>query len=207
MLKKLLLGLVVLIVALCGVIATRPATFTIQRSATFKATPDVPFALVNDFHQWGQWSPWEKLDPAQKKTFTGAAQGTGSSYAWEGNDKVGAGRMTIEESKPNELVRLKLEFLKPFASTSDTRFTFAPAADGVTVTWTMAGENNFMSKAFSMVMDMDAMVGKDFETGLATLRELSEVETQKRAAARAAQLAAEAQPAPSTGQVIAAPTP
>ncbi|OJT24137.1 polyketide cyclase [Archangium sp. Cb G35] len=222
MLKKILLGVVGIIVALCGVIAMQPATYTVQRSATFKAAPDITFALVNDFHNWGGWSPWDKLDPNQKTTFEGAATGVGAKYGWSGNDQVGEGRMEIEESKSNELVRIKLEFIRPFASTSPTTFTFSPAAEGVTVTWKMDGTNDFMGKAFSLFVNMDAMLGADFDKGLAAMGKIAEAETQKRAEAEAAaKLAAEkaaaeaaaaaapveGQPAPAGGQTVAAPTP
>jgi hypothetical protein len=206
MLKKLLLGVAVLVVALCGVIALRPSTYTVQRTATLKASPDIAFALVNDFHHWGEWSPWDKLDPNQKRTFEGAPTGTGAIYGWSGNDQVGEGRMTIEESKANELVRIKLEFLRPWASTNSTTFTFSPAAEGVSVTWKMEGHNDFMGKAFSLVMDMDAMLGKDFDNGLASMGKAAEAEARKRAeAAKAAPV--EGQPAPTEGQTVAAPTP
>lgn len=222
MLKKILLGLAVVLVALCGVIATRPSSFTVQRTATLKAPPDVAFALVNDFHHWGEWSPWDKLDPNQKRTFEGTIAGAGSIYGWSGNDQVGEGRMTIEESKANELVRIKLEFLKPWAATNSTTFAFTPAAEGVSVTWKMEGHNDFMGKAMSLFMDMDGMVGKDFENGLANMGKAAEAETQKRAEALAAQKAAaekaaaeaaqaaapaEGQPAPAGEQKVAAPTP
>lgn len=219
MLKKILIGVAGVIVALCGVIAMQPSTFTVQRSATFKATPDVTFALVNDFHRWEGWSPWQKLDPNQKMTFEGAPTGQGAKYGWSGNDQVGEGRMTIEESKANELVRIKLEFLKPWATTNSTTFAFSPAAEGVSVTWKMEGHNDFMGKAMSLFMDMDQMVGKDFENGLANMGKAAEAETRKLAEALAAQKAAaeaaaaqaaapaEGQPAPAGEQKVAAPTP
>jgi hypothetical protein len=191
MLKKILLGAAAVLVALCGVIAMQPSTYSVQRSATFKAAPDITFALVNDFHRWGEWSPWDKLDPNQKTTFEGAATGVGAKYGWSGNDQVGEGRMEIEESKANELVRIKLEFIRPFPSTSPTTFTFAPAAEGVTVTWKMDATNDFMGKAFCLFVDMDAMLGKDFDSGLAAMGKIAEAETKKRAEAEAAKLAAE----------------
>jgi hypothetical protein len=219
MLKKILLGLAVVIVALTGFIATRPDTFSVQRSATMKASPDIAFALVNDFHQWGGWSPWEKLDPAMKKTHEGAASGTGAKYAWTGNDDVGEGRMTIEESKPAELVRIKLEFIKPFESASTTTFTFKPEGEMVTVAWKMEGDNNFVGKAFSLFMDMDKMIGGDFERGLASMKTLAEAETtqraeeakkmaeEKAAAEKAAAEAAAAAAAPAEGATAATPAP
>jgi hypothetical protein len=217
MLKKILFGVVAILVALCGVIATRPDTYTVQRTATLKASPDVAFALVNDFRHWGEWSPWDKLDPNQKRTFEGAELGTGARYGWSGNDQVGEGRMTIEESKANELVRIKLEFLKPWASTNATSFLFSPAADGVSVTWKMEGHNDFMGKAMSLFVDMDTMIGKDFDAGLANMGKLAEAEMQKRAeaaklaaekaAAEAAAATAPAEGQPAPGQTVAAPTP
>jgi len=215
MLKKILLGLAVAVVALAGIISTRPAAFSVQRSATIQAPADIPFALVNDFHHWGSWSPWDKLDPNMTRTFTGADAGLDAMYEWTGNDKVGAGRMTIQESKPAEQLRIRLEFLKPFAATHTAIFTFAPAGEGVTVTWRMEGRNDFMGKAFSLFMDMDQLIGKDFEAGLATLKTLAEAEARKRAeekavAEKAAADAAAAPPAPTEGQpagTAAAPAP
>ncbi|MDY7228854.1 SRPBCC family protein [Hyalangium rubrum] len=222
MLKKILLGLVVAVVALAGYIASRPAHFSLQRTATIPAPPEVAFALVNDFHYWNQWSPWDKLDPNQKTAFDGAPAGTGAKYSWVGNDDVGEGRMTIEESKPNELVRIKLEFIKPFEATNTTTFHFKPEGEGVSVTWQMEGENNFMSKAFSVFVNMDEMVGKDFEKGLASMKTAAEAEVKKRAeeaakvaaekaaaekAAAEAAAAAAAAAAPAEGSTAAAPAP
>ena len=221
MIKNIIFGAVAsILLALVAFIALQPSTYSVQRSATFKAAPDITFALVNDFHRWEGWSPWDKLDPNQKVTFEGAAAGVGAKYGWSGNDQVGEGRMEIEESKANELVRIKLEFIRPFASTSPTTFTFSPAAEGVKVTWRMDGTNDFMGKAFSLVMNMDEMLGKDFDKGLAAMGQIAEAETKKRAEAEAAKLAAEkaaaeaaaaapveGQPAPAGGQTVAAPTP
>jgi len=142
--------------------------------ATIGAPAPVVFAQVNDFHNWDAWSPWAKIDPAMKKTHEGAPAGTGAIYTWAGNDQVGEGRMTLTESRPNELVRIKLEFMKPFASTADTEFTFKPAGDQTAVTWSMAGEKNFMAKAFGLFMNMDKMIGDDFEKGLAQMKSVAE---------------------------------
>ncbi len=190
MIKKILLGLLAVVLLLVGFIATRPSTYSVQRSATLPVAPEVAFALVNDFHRWSEWSPWEKLDPNMKRTFKGTDSGVGARYAWVGNDQVGEGRMTIEESKPQELVRIKLEFIKPWESTSTTLFQFKPEGEGVSVTWKMEGTNNFVGKAFSAFMDMDTMIGKDFESGLANLKGAAEAEAKKRAE-EAAKLAAE----------------
>jgi Polyketide cyclase / dehydrase and lipid transport len=188
MLKKILIAVAVVLAALVAVIATRPDTFRVQRSIAIAAPADVVFPYLNDFHRWGEFSPWDKLDPAMKRTYEGAQVGVGASYHWVGNDEVGEGRMTITESKPNEKVAIKLEFIKPFAATNLTDFTLLPAAEGVSLSWAMSGENNFMSKAFSLFMNMDSMIGKDFEAGLASLKKAAE-------AATAAQ-----KPAQSTGQ-------
>ncbi|RYZ31350.1 MAG: polyketide cyclase, partial [Myxococcaceae bacterium] len=134
MLKKIAIGLAAALALLLAFIATRPSTFVLSRTATLPGTPDIAFGLVNDFHQWERWSPWEKLDPNLKRVYGGAESGTGATYAWTGNSEAGEGRMTIEESRANESVRIKLEFLKPFAATNTTTFTLAPAQDGVAVT-------------------------------------------------------------------------
>jgi hypothetical protein len=220
MLKKILIGLAVAVVALAGIISTQPVDYAVQRSATIQAPADIAFAMVNDFHRWAEWSPWDKLDPNMKRTFTGANAGLDAMYEWTGNDKVGEGRMTIQESKASELVRIRLEFIKPFASTSTTEFAFAPEGTGTKVTWTMKGKNDFIGKAFSFFNDMDAMIGKDFENGLAAMKKGAEAEAQKRAAeqkALAEKSAAEAAaappaaPAPAEGQpatgTAAAPAP
>lgn len=171
---KVLLTLGLLLLVLAGVIATRPADFRITRSATMSAPSAAVFAQVNNFHNWEGWSPWAKMDPNAKITYEGPAEGTGAIFRWDGNDKVGTGSNTIIESKPGELVRIKLEFLKPFAATSTADFTFIPRGDQTVVTWSMHGKNNFLAKAFSLVMDCDKMVGPDFEKGLASLKTVVE---------------------------------
>ncbi len=177
MLKKILLGTVGILVVLCGIIAMQPSTYSVQRSATFKASPDVAFALVNDFHNWGGWSPWDKMDPSQKTTFEGAATGVGAKYGWSGNDQVGEGRMTIEKSEPTEIT-VKLEFLKPFTATNTTTFTFVKTPEGNETTWAMSGHNNFVSKAFDLFLDMDKVVGDDFERGLRAMKAAAEAAPQ-----------------------------
>jgi uncharacterized protein YndB with AHSA1/START domain len=179
MLKKILLGLVAVLVVLAAVIAMQPADFAITRSTTIDAPPATVFGQVNDFHQWEAWSPWAKMDPEMKTTYEGPAAGTGAMYSWVGNSKVGEGKMTIVESRPDELVKIKLEFLKPFAATNDTEFAFKPDGTGTHVTWTMSGKNGFVSKAFSLCMDMDKMVGGDFEKGLAQMKSASEAAVVK----------------------------
>ena len=174
MIKKILIGLAVIIVVLVVVIALQPATYQVERSTNIAAPAAVVFAQVNDFHNWNAWSPWAKLDPAMKQTFAGAPSGTGAVYSWVGNKEVGEGRMMITESHPSDLVRIKLEFLKPFAATSSTEFTFTPQGNQTAVKWRMSGENNFMAKAFHLVMNMDKMIGSDFEKGLAQIKAVAE---------------------------------
>lgn len=180
MLKKIALTVVAAVAILLVVIATRPANFKIERTASMSAPSWLVFGLVNDFRQWHVWSPWEKLDPTMKKTFSEKSSGEGATYGWVGNDEVGEGRMTITEAKPGQYVKLKLEFLKPWTATNQTTFTFTSQKTGSTlVSWVMEGENDFMGKAFSLFADMDAMVGKDFEIGLATMGTVAEAEYKR----------------------------
>ena len=178
MLKKILLGLGAVLLVLVIVIALQPATFHVERSMNISATPDTVLAQVNDFHAWNTWSPWEKLDPGMKRSYDGPPSGVGAKYAWVGNKQVGEGRMTIEKSEPSR-VEIKLEFLKPFAATNTSTFTFAKTDEGTKTTWAMDGNNNFMGKAFHLVMNMDKMIGPDFERGLAAMK--TAVETAPRA--------------------------
>jgi len=174
MIKKILVVLVLILVVFVVIVAMQPAAYRITRTATMSAPPADVFAQVNDLHKFQDWSPWAKLDPALKQTYDGAPAGTGAIYSWEGNKKVGAGRMTITDSRTNDLVSMKLEFLKPFASTATTEFAFKPEGNQTAVTWSMFGENNFIAKAFCLFMNMDKMVGGDFERGLAQLKSLVE---------------------------------
>ena len=169
-----LIALAAIVVVIVVVVAMQPAEFRIVRTATMSAPPPAVFAQVNDFHKWLAWSPWEKLDPALKRTYEGAPAGTGAIYSWVGNKKVGEGRMTLTESRPSDLIRIKLEFIRPFKATNTTEFTFKPQDGQTLVTWTMTGRNNFMSKAFCLFMNMDKMVGGDFEKGLANMKSVVE---------------------------------
>jgi uncharacterized protein YndB with AHSA1/START domain len=176
MVTKILIGVAVLIVVFVVIVAMRPSHFSISRSATMAAPPEAVFAQVNDFRKWAAWSPWEKKDPAMKRTYEGPPAGIGSVYRWVGNKEVGEGGMTITESRPSELIRIKLEFLKPMRATHTAEFTFKPQGDRTNVTWTMSGEHNFMGKAFCMFMNMDKLVGPDFEKGLAGMKAVTERE-------------------------------
>jgi len=174
MIKKILLGLVIIVVLLLVVIALQSSTYHVERTATINAPAPVVFAQVNDFHKWNAWSPWAKLDPAMKQTFEGAPAGNGAVYTWTGNKEVGEGRMTITESRPSDLIKIKLDFIRPFAATNDTSFTFKPNGNQTTVTWSMTGEKNFIAKAFHLVVNMDKMIGGDFEKGLAQMKAVAE---------------------------------
>lgn len=174
MFKKILIVLTGLIAVFLIVVALQPSGYAIARTKTMAAAPAVVFAQVNDLHKWEAWSPWAKLDPAAKNTFEGPQEGTGAVLRWAGNDQIGEGSMTIVESKPAELVRIRLDFLKPMAGTSESQFTFAKEGDGTVVTWTMTGKNDFIGKAFCLFMNMDKMVGGQFEQGLTNLKRVVE---------------------------------
>ncbi|MDX6499795.1 MAG: hypothetical protein QOG23_3055 [Blastocatellia bacterium] len=174
MIKKILLGLVVIVVILLVVIALQSSTYHVERTATINAPASVVFAQVNDFHKWNAWSPWAKLDPSMKQTFEGAPAGNGALYTWAGNNQVGEGRMLITESHPSDLVKIKLDFLRPFAASSNTVFTFKPEGNQTKVTWAMDGDKNFIAKAFHLFMNIDKMVGSDFEKGLAQMKSVAE---------------------------------
>jgi hypothetical protein len=174
MLKKILAVSMVIIFGLFAVIATRPSQFHIARATTIAAPAPVVFAQVNDFHKWEAWNPWGKLDPAVKQGYEGAPAGAGAIYTWSGNSQVGAGRMTIVESHPSDLIRIKLEFLKPIAGTSTAEFTFKPEGDQTAVAWTMDGTNSFLAKAIGLVINMDRMIGGQFEKGLADMKAVAE---------------------------------
>lgn len=178
-----LIGIAALILLLVVVVSLRPAAFKITRTATMAAPPTAVFAQVNDFHNWEGWSPWAKIDPAMTQTYDGAAAGVGAGYAWKGNGKAGQGRMTITDSVPAELIRITLEFVKPMKATNLTVFAFAPEGDGTRVTWTMTGTNGFVGKLFWLLLNLDKMVGKDFEKGLASMKAVAESSGPNRLAA------------------------
>jgi hypothetical protein len=148
----------------------KPNRFQIERSITIAAPAEVAFAQVNVMKNWEAWSPWDDLDPAMKRSYNDIAAGVGASYSWDGNSDVGEGTSTIVESKPNELVRMKLEFKRPFAGTNDVTFTFVPKDGQTVVTWGMTGEYAFAAKCVSLVIDCDKMVGDNFNKGLADLK-------------------------------------
>jgi Polyketide cyclase / dehydrase and lipid transport len=160
--------------SLFAVASRKPETFAVCRSATINAPADRIFGLINDFHHWASWSPFEKLDPAMTKTFSGPESGPGSSYAWVGNRKAGAGSMTISSATPSSRVGIAMEFLKPFKSESTVQFVIEPSGAGHQVTWTMSGKNQLVSKVMSVFMSMDKLIGKDFAEGLSNLKRVAE---------------------------------
>lgn len=164
----------VAIVAVLGIAATKPDTFHVERRATIAAPPATVYAQIEDFRRWPEWSPWEKLDPNMQRTFSGSPSGVDAVYAWAGNSNAGEGRMTITETEPNQDVEIKLDFIKPWESTSQVQFKLAPVNEGTEVLWTMDGNFKYMEKVMCVFMDMDKMVGKDFEAGLANLKRVAE---------------------------------
>jgi Polyketide cyclase / dehydrase and lipid transport len=179
MLIKILIALAAIIIVFAVVVALQPSEFRVVRSAKIAAPASAVFVQVNDFHNWEAWSPWAKLDPAMKQTHEGAPAGTGAIYSWSGNNEVGEGQMTITESRPSDLIRIKLEFFKPFRATNTTEFTLKPEGNEIAVTWSMSGKNNFIAKAVHLFMNMDKMVGGQFEKGLAQMKSVVEA-TSKR---------------------------
>jgi len=174
MLKNIAITVVVLIAAVLVFAATRPDNFRVQRATSVKAPPERIFPLITDLHSWGSWSPWEKKDPAMKRTYSGAASGKGAVYAWEGNSKVGEGRMEITDVSPPSKVAIKLDFVKPMEGHSNAEFTLEPKGDSTNVTWTMYGPTAYVAKVIGIFVSVDSMIGKEFETGLANLRTVAE---------------------------------
>src|SRR5213593_608936 len=169
MIKKILLGLVAVIVIFLIFVAMRPPDFRAERSATIAAPPQALFDQVNDHHNFNKWNPFLKLDPNVKNTYSGPDSGVGAACAWDGNKDIGAGSATITESKPGELVRMRMDWIRPMAGVATVDFTFKPDGDKTVVTWAMYGKNGFMGKLVSLFMDCDKMCGPQFEQGLADL--------------------------------------
>jgi uncharacterized protein YndB with AHSA1/START domain len=174
MIKTIALVAVIVIAAVLIFAATKPDTFSVQRTTTIKAAPEKIFAMLDDFHNWGGWSPWEKMDPNMKRTFSGPANGKGSVYEWDGNSKVGQGRMEITDASAPSHVTIKLDFIKPFEGHNVAEFVLEPRGDSTNVTWTMRGPSPYIAKLMSVFFSMDSMIGKDFEAGLANLKAAAE---------------------------------
>jgi hypothetical protein len=177
MLEVIVIIAVVVAIAIAAVLilaATKPDTFRVQRAAAINAPADRIYPLIADFHQWLNWSPWEGRDPALKRSYSGAERGKGAVYAWEGNRNVGSGRMEILETNSPSLVKIQLDFLKPFEAHNIAEFTMLPQGNATNLTWVMHGPAPFMSKVMHVFINMDRMIGKDFETGLANLKAAAE---------------------------------
>ncbi|HYD15257.1 MAG TPA: SRPBCC family protein [Hyphomicrobium sp.] len=174
MLKRILLAVAVLIAGFSVYVAMLPSTFRIERSTIVVAPAAATFAEVNDFHNWQEWSPWAKLDPNAKATFEGPASGEGAIFRWAGNETVGEGSMTLVESQPNDHIRIRVDFLKPWEGTNMSDFTFTADGPRTVVNWAMSGEQGFLQKAICVFMNPDKMVGEQFEKGLANLKKRAE---------------------------------
>lgn len=196
--KKVLVGVAgVLGVGALGLVAAvsvQPDEMRVERSVTVAAAPADVFPYANEFEKWQRWNPWREMDPSQKETFSEQGAGVGAWYAWEGNDDVGKGKMTIKESVPDQKVVYDLHFIEPFESTPVVTVSVAPEGDGAKITWGFVGQNDFMGKAFGLFVDMDAMLGADFQRGLDKLKPLVEADATARLAAEKA--AADAAAAP-----------
>ena len=174
MLGYALIALALIVAALLVLIARQPDSFRVERSISVAAPPEVVFAQVNDFRHWQRWSPWAKRDPLMQTRYEGPSAGVGAVYRWAGNQEVGEGSTTIVESRPGESIRIQLVFLKPFQAHNDVLFSFTPEGEGTRVSWSMSGRKDFLTKAMHLLMDMDKMVGGDFEQGLAQLKAVAE---------------------------------
>ena len=174
MFKKILIALAVIVAGVLGLATTKPDSFSVQRSISIKAAPDKIYPLVSDFHRWADWSPWEALDPAMQRSHSGAPSGPGAVYSWDGNQAVGAGRMEVMAAQPPAKVTIKLDFIRPFEGHNSTHFSVVPQGDASLVTWVMTGPTPFVSKLMQVFVSMDKLIGKDFEAGLAKLKQVAE---------------------------------
>lgn len=174
MFKKIILVLAVIVIAFLGYVAIQPSDFYVAREIKVNALPKVIFEQVNNLHKFEVWNPWAKLDPNAKQAFDGPVSGVGAISNWEGNKDVGSGRMTIVESQPNSLVRMKLEMFKPMKATNSAEFTFKPEGNQTVVTWSVSGHSGFLSKIFCVFINRDKIIGEQFDKGLADLKKISE---------------------------------
>jgi uncharacterized protein YndB with AHSA1/START domain len=172
--KKITIAVVVIIAGILIIASTKPDTFRVERAASIKAPPEKVFALINDFKRWDEWSPWEKKDPAMKRTYGPTTAGKGARYGWEGNRDVGQGSMDITDSVPSSKVALKLDFVKPFEGHNTVDFSLVPQGETTRVIWVMQGPAPFITKVMQVFCNMDSMIGKDFEAGLANLKTSAE---------------------------------
>lgn len=175
MFKTIALGILVVVLVFLGYVAMQPADYKVERSIDINAPADVVFSHIADFNRWSAWNPWQKMEPSQSVTVAGEPGQAGHSHAWKG-EKTGAGKMTIQQIRVNRQVDILLEFTEPMQSQASTALVVTPAGEGVTVTWAMAGENDFMGKFFDVLMDVEAMVGESYEQGLSDLKTIAERE-------------------------------
>jgi Polyketide cyclase / dehydrase and lipid transport len=178
MLTTIAVGVAFVITVLCVIASMKPDTLRVQRETVIKGSPAKIFPLINDFHSWGAWSPWEQKDPGMKRTHSGAASGKGAVYEWSGNRNVGSGRMEITGSSPSSSITIKLDFITPFEGHNVTTFTLEPDGDATHVTWVMTGPSRFITKLMQIFINMDTMIGKDFEIGLANLKAITGTPSQ-----------------------------
>ena len=174
MLKTIGIIVIVLVIGVLVYATTLPDTFRVEREADIQASPEKVFALINDFHAWDAWSPWEKKDPQMKRVYSTETSGKGATYAWEGNKNVGQGRMEITESTPPSRIAISLDFIQPFKAHNSVDFTLSPQGQGTHVTWGMQGHTPYLAKIIHVFCNVDRMVGKDFEAGLAALKTAAE---------------------------------
>ena len=174
MIKKIALAIGVLIVAVLLYAATRPGTLHVERSAAINAAPERIFPLINDFHQWGGWSPYETIDPAMKRTYSGSPEGKGAVYEWVGNNEVGSGRMEITDTSQSLGVTIKLDFTAPLEGHNVAQFTLVPEGGSTRVTWTMDGPTPYIGKLIGVFINMDTMIGGAFDEGLANVKRIAE---------------------------------
>jgi carbon monoxide dehydrogenase subunit G len=174
MLKKILIALAAVIVLFLVVVAVQPSDLRMERSTTIAAPQAAVFAQVNDFHKWDAWSPWKDLDPNAKIGFEGPPDGQGAVMTWSGNAQVGEGKMTLTESRPNEMIKTTVEMIKPMEGSSTAEFTFKPDGDQTVVTWTTAAHHNFLQKALCLIMNGKKMMTELMDKGLAQLKTVAE---------------------------------
>jgi uncharacterized protein YndB with AHSA1/START domain len=174
MIKKVLAGIAVVLAILLIYGASKPGDFRVQRTIAMQTSPEKIFPLINDFHQWPSWSPWEKLDANMKRTFSGPPNGTGSVYEWDGNNKAGKGRMEITDCVPASKIGIKLDFIKPMEGHNNIEFTLQPSSRSTNVTWVMSGPLTYPGKVMTVFVSMDKLIGSDFETGLANMKAVAE---------------------------------
>ncbi len=179
------IGAVAAVAYIAYAASRKPGDFRVERSAVLKASPEAIFKYINDFRLWTAWSPWEKLDPNLKRTYSGAESGVGAVYEWSGNGKAGQGKMTIQESTPHQRIVLELQFIKPFPATNRTEFTLTPKDGGTEVSWAMSGTHTYLNKVFTIFMDMDKFVAPAFEEGLSNLGRVAGSDGEKRLSSEA----------------------